>query len=229
MSSPRCAAPTWSALVSAQATSQQRPSSTDGAPRRARAEARSSGRASPPARGRRRETSSAGPRSWSTIVAAVEHQLAGDQRGHLAGGDPGEQGRLLVVVAEQQEGRARDSRRQQGSRREVAAQLLEDHGRLDERGPEAVVLLRDGERRDADLLAERLPQRLVVPGLRLHRGAHGRAVAALVQQRARRSRRARPAPRCGRSASVEPRPARPRSGPGGTTSRPMRRPARAPG
>ena len=73
-----------------------------------------------------------------------------------------------------QEGSARGDRRgQQGSGREVVAELLEDDGRLDERGPEAVVLLGDRQRSHADLLAHRLPQRLVVPALGLHRGAHG--------------------------------------------------------
>ena len=50
-----------------------------------------------------------------------------------------------------------------GDGRERAAELLERDQRLEEREPGAVVLLRDGQRGHADLLAEQLPQRLVVP------------------------------------------------------------------
>ena len=59
---------------------------------------------------------------------------------------------------------------EQGRGRERAAELLEHDHRLEQREPGAVVLLRDRQRGHADLLAERLPQRLVVAGLGGHRG-----------------------------------------------------------
>ena len=186
MSSPRWAAPTWSELVSAQATSRSagvdddlaaidEPAQADGLVEgtdRARCRARRC--TSRPVSERRRTISAMAPSSTT---------VARDQRGDLTGGDPGEQLGLLLVGAAQQQGAGRDGRREQGRRRQVAAQLLEDHGRLDQRGPEAVVLLGDGEGRHAHLLAHRLPQRLVVPRVRLHGRADRRAVAALVQQR----------------------------------------------
>ena len=139
----RCAAPTWSALVSAQATSRSGPSS-----------------AAPVARPRPREmvwsrapTFSTSGETTVTLQfvlpqhdrgrGAVEHELAGDQRGDLTGGDPGQQSAFSSSEPPTSSAAVAIAVARRGVGREVASELLEDDGRLDERGPEAVVLLGD--------------------------------------------------------------------------------------
>ena len=99
---------------------------------------------------------------------AVQHRTgAGDERGGLAGGDPGKQSALGVLVGAREQGLRGDQRGQQGGRRQRAADLLEHDQGLEEGEPGAVVLLGDAEGGGADLLAQRLPERLVVPGVGL--------------------------------------------------------------
>ena len=127
-------------------------------------------------------SSSCDATSTIAAVASSTGSSSSDDRGDLAGGDPGEQRPRRCSSAPASSAAVAMSDAQQGCGREVAAQLLEHHRGLHERGPEAVVLLRHGQRGHADLLAEGLPQRLVVPALGVHRRADGGAVAVLVEQ-----------------------------------------------
>ena len=134
----------------------------------------------------------------------VEGELVEDHRRDLTCSDAGEQRLAVLRIGVQQQCRGRNRACEQGCGREVVTQLLEHQRRLDERGAEAVVLLGDGQRRHAHLLAEGAPQRLVVPELGVDRPCAPRRCRCACPAASARSTRARPVPRCGRSAFSAP-------------------------
>ena len=88
---------------------------------------------------------------------------------------------LGVGAVQQQPGRVQRAG-EQGSGGEVAAELLEHDRGLHQRAPAPPCSSGTGERRDADLLAQRPPERLVVPRLGRDRRPHRGAVAVPVEQ-----------------------------------------------
>ncbi len=237
MSRPRCAAPTWRAEVSPAAMSRSGVVVLHLA----------DGEASPASTRPSRIVWSSAPTELDAGVLeqlevpfvhaqdhrrgrCVEGELVQDDGCDLACSDAGEQCLPVLRIGVQQQCRARDRTRQQGCRREVVPQLLEHERRLDEGGTERRRTPRGRAapppppaRRASATAPRRTRTRSRRPCARQRCRCACRAASA-------RSRRARPVPRCGRSAFSAPRPATsPRSGPGGTPNRPTRRRARGPG
>ena len=227
MSSPRWAAPTWRAEVSAAATSRSGRSSgtcRSLASRPRPAEAAASGRAHRPARRRRRRSSSRRPSSSAQHDrggGGVEHELVECDGGDLAGGDPGEQRRPLVARRRAAAGRRWRSRSPAaGTGRGCGPSSSSTTAVSTSEAPKPSYSSGTASAATPTCSHSACHSASSYPLSDSHRRAHGGAVAALVEQRARRSRRARPAPRCGRSASAAPQGVPRRSARGGTTAPP---------